>query len=62
MQEMEPSASYELGPEGGKRMFYGVDESSMDDVQSATALYELQAAFFARDAQDDARSGSTPTR
>ena len=54
MQEMEATSSYDLGPESGKRMFYGVDESSLDDVRSSTENHELRAALYARDKQDEA--------
>ena len=46
---MEATSTYDLGPEGGKRMFYGVDESSLDDVRSSTENHELRAALYACD-------------
>ena len=48
MQEMEGSSSQELGQEEHKYMYY-IDESSLDDVKSATGVYELEAESRERD-------------
>ena len=50
----EGSASQELGQEESKYIYY-VDESSLDDVKSATRVYELEAESRERDARDEAR-------
>ena len=51
---MEATTFHDLGPEGVKKMFYRVDESSLPDVQTSTEIKELRAEKEASDKQYEA--------
>ena len=52
---MEATTFHDLGPEGVKKMFYRVDESSLPDVQTSTEIKELRAGKEASDKQSFGR-------